>query len=105
MTVTSSGQTNKTEHWQTLDRAHHLHAFTDPAELNASGSRIITHGDGVYLQDGQGRRLLDGMAGLWCVNMGYGRQELIDAATAQLQTLPYYNTFFQCSHPPATELS
>ncbi len=45
------------------------------------------------------------MAGLWCVNVGYGRQELVDAAYQQMQTLPYYNSFFQCAHPPAIELS
>ncbi len=95
----------QTEHWQMLDREHHLHPFTDAGALNASGSRIITRAEGVYLWDGQGRPLLDAMAGLWCVNVGYGRRELIDAATAQLETLPYYNTFFQCSHPPATELA
>lgn len=101
--MTETMQTNA--QWQTLDRAHHLHPFTDSAALNAAGSRIITRADGVYLWDGEGRRLLDGMAGLWCVNMGYGQQALVDAATAQLETLPYYNTFFQCSHPPATELA
>jgi putrescine aminotransferase len=45
------------------------------------------------------------MAGLWCVNLGYGRQELVDAATAQMKELPYYNSFFQCTHPPAIELA
>ncbi len=45
------------------------------------------------------------MAGLWCVNLGYGRQELVDAATRQMQQLPYYNLFFQTSHPPAAELA
>jgi putrescine aminotransferase len=49
--------------------------------------------------------MLDGMSGLWCVNAGYGRQELIDAATKQLKELPYYNSFFQCAHPPVIELS
>lgn len=100
-----ANQSSETKRWQTLDSRHHLHPFTDTAKLNASGSRMITRAEGVYLWDDQGRRLLDGMAGLWCVNVGYGRRELIDAAIAQLETLPYYNTFFQCSHPPATELA
>ncbi|MDX1555392.1 MAG: aspartate aminotransferase family protein, partial [Xanthomonadales bacterium] len=69
------------------------------------GSRIITRAEGVYIWDSQGRQILDGMAGLWCVNLGYGRQELIDAATRQLRELPYYNSFFQCTHPPAVELA
>ena len=45
------------------------------------------------------------MAGLWCMNLGYGRQDLVDAAAAQMKELPYYNSFFQCTHPPAIELS
>jgi len=69
------------------------------------GTRIITHADGVYLWDSDGNKILDGMAGLWCVNVGYGRQELVDAATDQMQELPYYNNFFQTTHPPAIELS
>lgn len=98
-------RSGNTQHWQSLDRGHHLHPFTDAGALNARGSRIITRGEGIYLWDAEGNCLLDGMAGLWCVNVGYGQQALIDAATAQLRTLPYYNTFFQCSHPPATELA
>ncbi len=93
------------ERLRRLDRDHHLHPFTDTASLNAAGSRMITRAQGIYVWDEHGRKLLDGMAGLWCVNVGYGRRELIDAALAQLNTLPYYNTFFQCSHPPATELA
>jgi putrescine aminotransferase len=69
------------------------------------GTRIITRADGVYLWDSDGNKILDGMAGLWCVNVGYGRQELVDAATDQMQELPYYNNFFQTTHPPAIELS
>jgi putrescine aminotransferase len=91
--------------WQALDAAHHLHPFTDYKELNAKGSRIITRSEGCYLWDSDGNQILDGMAGLWCVNVGYGRQELVDAATRQMQELPYYNNFFQCSHPPAIELA
>src|SRR5690606_18417567 len=55
------------------------------------------------LWDSEGNRLLDGMAGLWCVNIGYGRRELADAAHRQMLELPYYNSFFQCTHPPAVE--
>ena len=94
-----------TREWQQLDASHHLHPFTDFQALNKKGSRIITKAEGVYLEDSDGRRILDGMAGLWCVNLGYGRQELVDAATRQMQQLPYYNLFFQTSHPPAAELA
>ena len=94
-----------TREWQQLEASHHLHPFTDFQALNKKGSRIITKAEGVYLEDSEGKRILDGMAGLWCVNMGYGRQELVDAATRQMQQLPYYNLFFQTSHPPAAELA
>jgi putrescine aminotransferase len=94
-----------TSEYQRLDREHLLHPFTDFKALNAKGSRVIVRADGVYLWDSDGNRILDGMAGLWCVNVGYGRRELADAAHAQMQTLPYYNSFFQCTHPPAIELA
>lgn len=91
--------------WQDLDRDHYLHPFTDHKELGEKRSRIIARADGVYIYDVDGNEILDGMSGLWCVNVGYGRDELIDAATRQLRTLPYYNSFFQCAHPPSIELS
>ncbi|ASK21548.1 aspartate aminotransferase family protein [Halomonas sp. N3-2A] len=95
----------QTQDYQALDRQHHLHPFTDFKSLGEEGSRIITHADGVYIYDSQGNRILDGMAGLWCVNLGYGRQELVDAATEQMQQLPYYNNFFKTTHPPAVKLA
>lgn len=91
--------------WQELDRQHYLHPFTDHKDLGARKSRIITRADGVYIYDADGNQILDGMSGLWCVNAGYGRDELVDAATRQLRQLPYYNSFFQCAHPPSIELS
>ena len=94
-----------TANWQRLDRRHHIHPFTDHAQLAAKGVRVITRADGVYLWDSDGNRILDGMAGLWSVNLGYGREELAQAAYKQLQELPYYNTFFQTTHPPAVELA
>jgi len=93
------------EDWQELDKKHYLHPFTNHKELHAQRSRIISRADGVYIYDADGNKMLDGMSGLWCVNAGYGRQELIDAATRQLKELPYYNSFFQCAHPPAIELA
>lgn len=88
-----------------LDDRHHLHPFTDFKSLREKGARIIAKADGVYLWDSEGNRLLDGMAGLWCVNVGYGRKELADVARRQMLELPYYNTFFQTSHVPAAELA
>lgn len=97
--------TRTTEEWQALDAAHYIHPFTDHAALGKKGTRLITRADGVYLYESGGRQILDGMSGLWCVNLGYGRRELADAAYRQLLELPYYNSFFQVAHPPAIELS
>jgi len=94
-----------TAEWQALDAAHYLHPFTDHGALSRKGTRLITRADGVYLYDSEGRQILDGMSGLWCVNLGYGRRELADAAYRQLLELPYYNSFFQVAHPPAIELA
>ena len=94
-----------TQELQDLDRDHFLHPFTNYKELNRKGSRIITRASGPYLWDSEENCYLDGMAGLWCVNIGYGRTELATAAHQQMNDLPYYNTFFQTAHPPAIELS
>jgi putrescine aminotransferase len=90
---------------QRLDAAHHLHPFTDHGVLREKGVRVITGAEGVWLKDSEGNRILDGMAGLWCVNVGYGRHELAEAAYRQMKELPYYNTFFQTTHVPAIALS
>jgi len=95
----------ETVRWQALDAQHHLHPFTDHAALAQRGTRIITRAEGCMLWDSEGRRLLDGMAGLWCVNVGYGRAELVEAARRQMETLPYYNAFFQTSTPAAVDLA
>jgi len=105
LTEKRSTRQAETRDWRDRDHRHYLHPFTDHKALGARGSRVITHAEGVYIYDSDGQKILDGMAGLWCVNLGYGRQELIDAATAQMHELPYYNSFFQTTHPPAVELS
>jgi len=94
-----------TAEWQQADAAHYLHPFTDFKSLAKKGSRIITKADNIYLWDSEGNKILDAMSGLWCVNVGYGRQELVNAATKQLQELPFYNSFFQTATPPAIELA
>ena len=91
--------------WQELDRRHYLHPFTDSRALHARGARIITRAAGGYLWDSEGTRILDGMAGLWCVNVGYGRHELVEAASAQMQELPFYNSFFKTATPPTLALA
>ena len=97
--------TNLTAVLQDMDRKHHIHPFTDSKSLNEKGVRIITKAEGCHMWTSEGERVLDGMAGLWCVNIGYGRKELADVAYQQMLELPYYNTFFQTSTQPATELS
>jgi len=101
----SSHEQRATRDWQSLDARHYLHPFTDFHDLGRKGSRIITRAEGVYIYDSEGRKILDGMAGLWCVNLGYGRKDLAEAAFRQMQELPYYNSFFQCAHPPAIALA
>ncbi len=94
----------KTKHYQKLDSAHYLHPFTNTKEL-ADNALIIEKADNVYLWDTDGNQILDGMSGLWCVNIGYGRHELANAAFAQMQELPYYNSFFKSATPKSIELA
>ena len=94
-----------TKELQAREAAHHMPPFSDYKSLHAQGTRMITHADGHYIYDSDGHKILDGMAGLWCVNVGYGREELVDAAAEQMRQLPYYNAFFKTSHPAVTKLS
>ena len=87
------------------DARHHLHPFTDHREMHAGGTHVIVRGEGVYVWDARGARLLDGLAGLWCVNVGYGCREIIDAVGAQMRALPYYCSFFNTTTQPAIELA
>lgn len=88
-----------------IDAAHHLHPFSDMGKLNASGTKVISRAEGVHIFDSNGKRYLDAFAGLWCVNVGYGRKSIADAAYAQMQELPYYNLFFGTTTPPSTLLA
>ncbi len=90
---------------QALDSGHHMHPFTAGGELAEKGPRVITRAEGVWLNDSDGNRIIDAMAGLWCVNIGYGRSELADVAARQMRELPYYNTFFQTTHVPVIALA
>ncbi len=103
--VISPATGRTTQQWQAADAAHFLHPFTDFQSLARKGSRVIARADDIYLWDTEGHKILDAMSGLWCVNVGYGQRALIDAATRQLETLPFYNAFFQTATPPAIELA
>jgi putrescine aminotransferase len=89
-----------------LDVAHHLPAQSSyRLQQQSGGSRIVVRAEGSTIFDGDGNAILDGMAGLWCVNVGYGRTELADVAHAQMLELPYYNTFFRTATPPTVLLA
>jgi putrescine aminotransferase len=104
-TMVQTAAARSTKEWQAADSAHFLHPFTDHGALARKGARIITRAENIYLQDSEGHKILDAMSGLWCVNVGYGQQDLIDAATRQMKELPFYNAFFQTATPPAIELA
>ncbi|MQX41862.1 aminotransferase [Sinorhizobium meliloti] len=104
--VTDANQPHNTLSIRALDQSHHMHPFSNQQEIISEGGvRVITRGEGVYLWDSEGEKLLDGMAGLWCVNIGYGRKELADAAARQMEELSYYNTFFRTTTAVAAELA
>jgi putrescine aminotransferase len=90
---------------QALDSAHFIHPFTDHAGLAERGARVITRAEDIYVWDSEGKKILDAMSGLWCVNAGYGRKELADAAYQQMMTLPFYNSFFNTTNVPAVQLA
>ncbi len=103
--MTDRTHNRTTEEWVELDNRHHLHPFTDYKQLKEKGSRIVSRAEGPYVWDSEGAKILDAMAGLWCVNVGYGRRELAEAAHRQMLELPYYNTFFKTATAPSIELS
>jgi len=103
--LVSRAQAVDTKAIQAMDSAHYIHSFTDHGDLATRGARVMTHAEGIYVWDSEGKKVLDGMSGLWCVNVGYGRKELADAAYQQMMTLPYYNSFFQTTNVPATKLA
>ena len=100
--MTESSAASEIASW---DAAHFMHPFTDHQALANASVKVITHAQGIYVRDDQGQELLDAMSGLWCVNVGYGRQALADAASQQMMRLPYYNAFFNTTNEPAVRLA
>jgi putrescine aminotransferase len=88
-----------------LDQAYHLHPFTDHRAMHRDGTHVIRRAQGSTVIDEHGRELLDGLAGLWCVNAGYGREELVAAAAAQMRTVAFYPSFFGTTTEPAIRLA
>jgi putrescine aminotransferase len=90
---------------QKLDAAHYLHPFTDHQALGGKGARVMVRGEGIYVWDSDGNKVIDGMSGLWCVNVGYGRTSIAEAVYRQMETLPFYNSFFNTTNIPAVQLA
>lgn len=88
-----------------LDRAHLVHPVTSLRTHEQRGVTVLTSGDGCFLNDSEGNRVLDGFAGLWCVNVGYGHQSIVDAAAEQMQRLPYATGYFHFGSEPAIRLA
>lgn len=87
------------------DKAHFIHPFTDFSVFQKEGCDLITDSDGIYVQDGKGNRYIDGIAGLWCVNIGHGRAEIGQVMAEQAQKMAYYSPFNNLSNIPATQLA
>ena len=86
--------------------AHLIQSFANLGGLKQADARTaIVGAKGPYVTDSEGNQLIDGIGGLWCVNVGHGREEIIDAITQQLKTLDYYSTFYNFTHPAAAQLS
>ena len=98
-TAKKTEMANQTTTWHELDRSHHLHPFTNLHEYAESGGRIFSQAEHIYIRDSDGREFLDGMSGLWCCNLGYSQSAIVSAISDQLQQLPFYNSFFNCSRP------
>ncbi|EPJ43912.1 MAG: adenosylmethionine--8-amino-7-oxononanoate aminotransferase [Osedax symbiont Rs1] len=90
--------------WQ-QDKDHHIHPWTDFSTFKESGSMILADSDNVHVIDGEGRKYLDGIGGLWCVNIGYARKEMAEAIAEQICKIPYYSSFGHHTTIPAAQLS
>ena len=87
------------------DVAFHLHPYTNPAQLAVAGPHIISRGEGVFVYDDSGNRFYEGMSGLWCTSLGFSEPELVNAAIAQFNKLPFYHSFAGKTVDPAIELA
>lgn len=85
---------------QELDRKYQIHPFTNHADLHAAGTHVVIEGDGCHFIDESGRRILDGLAGLWCLNVGYNCAAIVREVAEQMERLPYYPSFFNSTTEP-----
>ncbi|MEP3304442.1 MAG: aminotransferase class III-fold pyridoxal phosphate-dependent enzyme, partial [Roseibium sp.] len=75
------------------DVAFQLHSYMDARKHEENGPLVIEKGDGIFVEDNNGKRYIEGMAGLWSVAVGFGEKRLVEAAARQMEKLPYYHTF------------
>ena len=87
------------------DRDHYIHPWTDFSVFKEQGSDVMAESEGIYIYDAEGKQFIDGIGGLWCVNIGYGRHDMADAIAEQVRRIPYYSTFTHLTTPPAAELA
>ncbi len=90
--------------WQ-MDKDHFIHPYTNFATFKEEGSQIISGAEGVYVIDADGKKYLDGIAGLWCVNIGHARKEMADSIAEQTLKMQYFNPFGHSSNEPAAQLA
>ena len=90
---------------EALDRLHWVHPVANWAGHEKRGVTIMKSAKGAFITDSEGHELIDGFAGLWCVNVGYGRTELAEVASDQMRRLAYYNTFFKTTTAPTAALA
>lgn len=88
-----------------MDKQHFIHPYTDFSTFSEEGSQVISHSKGAYITDSEGKQFIDGIAGLWCVNIGHGREEMADAIAEQVKQMAYYNPFGHCTSEPGAELA
>ena len=95
---------NTQDLWE-KDRDHYIHPWTDFNVFHKEGSLVLAEADGAYVFDSDGGRYIDGIGGLWCVNIGYGREEMAQAIADQVRAIPYYSSFNHLTTPPSAELA
>src|SRR5262245_26357629 len=88
-----------------LDQDHHLHPFTDHRTMHREGTHIVRSAKGCTLTFEDGREVLDALAGLWCVNVGYGREEIAEAVAEQMRRVAFYPSFFNTTTEPTIQLA
>ena len=100
----SNFQRYDTEDLWRKDRDHTVHPWTDFSTFKEEGSMVLAESEGAYIFDSEGKRYIDGIGGLWCVNIGYGSDEIAQAIADQARRLAYFSSFGHHTTPPAAEL-